>query len=332
MSEADKRGFELDPVEREAVAWVQQLLSGHATIRDAEALRRWRAQSAAHSAAFARASRAWGDVGPAGSSLRQRGGAAGLSQFRTKPSAVSRRFILGGGLAAAAATYAMIEPPLGLWPSLSELKADYRTATGEQRSISLAGDVSVRMNSQTSLILKSSEPQQDRIELVAGEAAFSMVPEGQHTLVVLASNGRTSARGGRFDVRCVTRDGLEEVCVTSYSGDVRVEYQSKVLVLDPGQQARYDTSGLAQPVTIDPDSVSAWQRGIVVFNSTPLVDVVDEINRYRSGRIVLMNRALGQKLVDGRFRIDQMDKILLRLQEAFHTRMRTLPGGIVLLS
>ena len=47
-----------------------------------------------------------------------------------------------------------LKPPLGLWPSLSELGADYRTGTGEQRTIAFAGDVQIALNTQTSLTIR----------------------------------------------------------------------------------------------------------------------------------------------------------------------------------
>jgi transmembrane sensor len=333
MREANKQAPELDPLQREAVAWVQQLISGHATPDDAEALNRWRGQSAAHAAAFVEASRAWSDVGPAGLHLRQRGGekANGLADWRRRT--MNRRAVLGGGLAtAAAAAYAVVYPPLGLWPSWSELNADYRTGTGEQRSVTFSGDVSIRMNTQTSIAIQPAEGEGDRIELITGEASFTTPPQARRALVVLAASGRTVANGARFDVRWTGGRAGTSVCVTCFEGDIQVKHRIETAALAPGQQLRYDAQGLGRIIAVDPESASDWQRGIVVFRATPLAEVVEEINRYRPGRIVLINAALGKKQVNGRFRIDQMDEILSRLELAFSAKIQALPGGIVLLS
>jgi transmembrane sensor len=40
---------------------------------------------------------------------------------------------------------------------------------------------------------------------------------------------------------------------------------------------------------------------------------------------------LGRELVNGRFRIDHIDEVLNRIEQVFDARMRSLPGGIVLL-
>ena len=332
MSNANKQAPELDPLEREAVAWVQQLISGHATPDDAEALNRWRSQSPAHTAAFAEASRAWKDVTPAGLGLRQRGREAGNELAYWRRRTMSRRAVLGGGLATAAAVaYAVVYPPLDLWPSLSELNADYRTRTGEQRSVTFAKDVSIQMNTQTSIAIQPAEGESDLLELIAGEASFTVPSQAQRSLAVRAATGRTVASGARFDVRRTSREETS-VCVTCFDGNVRVEHQVVAATLGPGEQLRYDARGLGRIVAVDPESASDWQRGIVVFRATPVAEVVEEINRYRPGRIILVNAALGRKPVTGRFRIDKMDEILSRLELAVSAKIRTLPGGIVLLS
>lgn len=324
---------ELDPVRREAVAWVQRLASGRATAADAAALRQWRARSAAHEAAFAEARRIWADIAPAGRGLRGRGAAAApaIPPARASRGPGRRAFLTGGlaGAAAAAAGLAVVNPPLGLWPSLAEMSADFSTGTGEQREVSVADGVAVRLNTQTSIAVQPA-PEEDRIELIAGEASFAARRE--RALVVLAAGGRTVASAARFDVRHV-RDGTGmAVCVTCLEGGVGIEHRGRTAALGPGQQLRYGEAGLGRMVAIDPDIASAWQRGIVVFRSTPLAQVVEEINRYRPGRIILVNAELGRQPVSGRFRTDRMDDILLRLEQAFGATLRNLPGGIVLMS
>jgi transmembrane sensor len=223
-------------------------------------------------------------------------------------------------------------PPFGLWLSISELNADYRTGKGEQRSVKLADDVSIDLNTQTSIAIRRSEEQGDRLELIAGEASFATSPRAQRPLVVKAATGLASADSARFDIRRLPGGDGAAVAVTCLTGSVRVDHRSDRAELGPGQQLHYDDGGLGRIATINPETASSWQRGIVVFRATPLAEAIEEINRYRPGRIVLMNPALGQKQISGRFRIDEMNEVLTRLQQAFNARVQTFPGGIVFLS
>lgn len=314
---------EIEALEQEAHRWVTKLVSGDATTLDADELKRWCAQSPAHQAAFVAATRLWKDFGPAGRSLSQ----DDLPAW--SPPNATRRMFLGaaGTLAATVAGYAIVKPPLGLWPSLSEFGADYRTATGEQRHITIAGDVSVRMNTQTSIAVSSPADATDRITLIAGEASFMTSPKMRKPLIVLAGNGRAIASKAQFDVRNIGAT----VCVTCFDGEVRVEQATRTVSIGPKQEVRYDADNIGTVAQIDP-SETAWQDGFVVFRFTPLSDVITEINRYRPGKVILMNAELGPNPVNGRFRIQRIDDVLVWIERAFGATSRSLPGGIVLLS
>ena len=317
---------ETDLLTRDASRWVTQLVSGEATAADAEALTHWRRQSPAHEAAFAEAVRVWRSLESSGRTFIAQGGAPAWSR---RPHQMTRRVILGGGgaLAAAAAAYAIVNPPLALWPSFDELRADYRTATGEQRRLTLA-DVTIEMNTQTSIAVPAQGGGMDRVKLITGEASFAVPPQPQRALTVLAGSGRMVTSRARFDVRNVG----PVVCVTCADGEVQVAQGEQAVMLAAGSQLTYDDRGLGQSLAIDIAEATAWQDGFIVFRSTTLSAAVAEVNRYRSGRVILLNAALEKTTVSGRFRIERIDEILAWIEEAAGARARVLPGGIVLLS
>ncbi|MDE1174712.1 MAG: DUF4880 domain-containing protein [Parvibaculaceae bacterium] len=326
MSDVDNLVGMEEPLKREAWNWVLRMTSGHATRADMAALERWCAQSPLHARAFTRASGRWNAFGPAIESvLREEGGMP--SSPVTRPARrLGRRAFLGGALAASAAGAAVMiaRPPLDLWPSISEFAADYRTATGEQRHIMLAGSVSVEMNTRTSLnILSASHG--DRIELITGEAA---VTAGSQSIEVMAANGRALAQNAQFNIRY---DG-PTVCVTCLGGVVLVEQQGRSVSVQQKQQVSYTGHSLGQTMPIDPMTVTGWRKGDLFFQNEPLAQVIEEVNRYRSGKIILMNGELGQRRFTARFRLDRLDVVVTQLQATFGARVTSLPGGVVLVS
>jgi transmembrane sensor len=314
-------------LKRDARRWVTQLVSGEATSADFEAAECWRRQSAAHEAAFAEATRLWQDFGAAGRNLLA---AEGPPVWSPPRSQVRRRAVLAGAgaLVAASAAYAIVDPPFGLWPSLDELRADYRTTTGEQRHLTLADDVSVQLNTQTSLVVPAATGGTDQITLIAGEATFAMPPRPARPLMVMAEAGRTIANQARFDVRYISA----AVCVTCLEGEVRIELGAQAATLGAGRQLRYDRRGLRPAIAVNPAEASAWQDGVLIFRSAPLTDVILEINRYRPGRVILLNAALGAKTINGRFKIARIDEILTWIEQVVGATPRSLPGGILLLT
>lgn len=327
MIETPEGETELKPLEQEALAWIRRLVSGEATEADAEALKRWCDLSPAHAAAFSAASQFWEAFGPAGQSLLDDEKVLGLTQRpAVRSRLLGRRALIGGALAASATGLMIARPPLGLWPSWSELRADYRTSVGEQRQIAATEGVSIQMNSRTSLSVGVGGDS-DAFELISGEASFTP-DQRSKPLRVMAAGGRVSSVSARFDLRLLGSGA----CVTCLTDQLQVDYRGRGVTLAARQQVRYGDDGLGIAITIDPAVVSAWQHGLMVFQMTPLAEVVEELNRYRSGRIVLLNSELARSPVNGRFRIDRPDEALTQIERAFGVHGRTLPGGFILLS
>ncbi|MCA1454173.1 FecR domain-containing protein [Bradyrhizobium sp. BRP22] len=315
-------------IDEEAYEWVMRFAEGRANRADLAALKQWIARSPAHGEAFGRISRTWKSLGPVGKDL-----AADATADRTLPAhdaapkaGIGRRAFLGGALAASAAGAAIpvVRPPLGLWPSWSEFAADYRTAIGEQREISLTDRATIDLNTRTSLSLRADGTE---AEIVAGEAMISTRSDAADPFTVLAAGARIAATAARFNVRVDHR----VACVTCVTGDVRVERGMSALSLSPGQQIAYSSERVGQVVTVDPATVSAWRDGIVIFQSTPIDEVIAEVNRYRPGRIILMNKDLGRRLFNARLRIENIGRVVSLIEEVFGARATALPGGILLL-
>ncbi|WP_454619034.1 FecR family protein [Bradyrhizobium cenepequi] len=336
MTKDNSRGADLRRIESQAVVWAQKLASGEARADEIEAAKHWRADDPAHETAFAAAQAVWRDLGAARDVLHDPGTdyATALDALGRRRKTVSRRLVLGGGAAAVAtvAAYGIVRPPLGMWPSLSQLNADFRTATGEQRNVTFAGDIAINLNTQTSLAICQATPAENRIELITGEASFDMTQRGTRMLAVLAGAGQAVTDAGRFDIRYTTDGDRSPVTVTCFDGRVRVEQGGASAELRTGQRIRYTDAGMSDIAAVDPVAESNWQRGIVEFRNTPVVEVVEEINRYRPGRIILMSATLAHRQINGRFRVGEMDEVLVQLQQAVDAKLRYLPGGVVLLS
>jgi transmembrane sensor len=322
-----------DVLLNEALDWVARLKSGAPTRADVDALQRWRAQSLAHEEAFRKAVRIFRNAGIAAGELADRPEAVDAAQILQKlpsrklpPKMFARRAFLGGAMAAAAVGYLIVRPPLGLWPSLEELSADYRTGKGEQRKIVVSAEVSLELNTQTSIALRSA-PDETRIELISGEASVTATRASPKPFVMLAANGRIQAKQADFNARCL--DG--NVRVTCLNGTVDVAQAGKVVQLRAGEQVSYSPGGIETSVSVDATQVAAWQSGLLIFRDQALADVVDEVNRYRSGKIIITNADLKHRVVNGTFQISKLGDFVLQVQQLFGAQARSLPGGVVLL-
>jgi len=319
---------EPDALLDEALDWVVRLRTGEPTKADVEALQQWRARSAAHEQAFRRAAQIFRHAGTAAAELANEQASEAVRVNRRSDRRVFvRRAVLGGAVAAAAAGYMIVRPPFGLWPPLQELSADYRTKKGEQRTVSVLSGVSLELSTQTSIVLRSA-PDQTKIELISGEAAVTTKRPSADPLVMLAGSGQITASDAHFDARCL--DGT--VSVTCLDGTVDVEHGGHSVQLHQAEQVSYSPQGIGTTRAVDVAQVTAWQSGLLIFRDRPLSSVVDEVNRYRSGKIIIFNTDLKRRLVNGTFQINKLDNFVAQVQQLFGVQATSLPGGVVLLS
>ncbi|AJO78361.1 FecR domain-containing protein [Pseudomonas sp. MRSN 12121] len=296
----------------EAQDWLLLLTSGRATAADARALQQWCAQSPQHAAAFEQAKRLWHGLKPAAEACQATG-----------PRHFGRRAFLGGALAASVALLAVrVSVPGGF----AGLGADYQTAVGEQRRVDLDDGLSLELNTQTRLSRRELAAGGQGLELLEGEVEVSS--RGALPVRVQAGNGWLSASRARFNVRNTDHS----VCVTCIDGALQVEVGGRLIRLDSGRQLTYDSQRVGEPKAVDPTTVIAWREQVLVFDNATLNTVIDEINRYRPGMLVLLNAELGKRKVQARFNLNQLAGVALLIRDAYGAKCTELPGGVVLLS
>ncbi|EJL38460.1 Fe2+-dicitrate sensor, membrane component [Caulobacter sp. AP07] len=201
------------------------------------------------------------------------------------------------------------------------------TVVGAMRRQALADGSQVTLNTDTVLDVRYRNGER-KVRLVKGEAFFDVVHDPGRPFIVESRAGRAQVLGTAFDVRLRGKNAQ----VSVLRGAVRVEPARArgATVVRAGQGAWLgDATPLAQ-VLEDPAAIDAWRHGRLVVYRRPLAEVVEEIDRYRGGRIILRGEASGRRLVSGAFDIGQPDAALDALTASLGLRAARL-GGFVLI-
>jgi ferric-dicitrate binding protein FerR (iron transport regulator) len=312
-----------EELRQEAQAWLLRLTSGHATVTDAQAFREWCARSPEHAQAFARERVLWEELGRHARNIQESPQRSRKQPTRDRGGPrMSRRAFIGGAVAASAALW-LARAPIGAW--LDAGGADLRTATGEQRRVEVARGVVVEMNTQTAIRLL---PGGGGMTLLEGEATITTGQWLAQPFAVQAGNGRVLASASsECNVRCLDR-GIQVTCL---EGSTELACGGVQATIKPSQQLDYDDQGPGVAVAVNPDVAMAWRRRLLIFDDEPLSAVIDDINRYRPGKIILTNRDLAARKVHARFSLDQMADIATLIHDAYGADITTLPGGVILL-
>lgn len=293
---------ETDPIYLEALEWFVVMRDEQVSAQDRRAFAEWLAADPAHAAAFERAQVLWDRfdiVGPEYQKLRRSGG-------------IGRRGIVLGGLAG------LILVPSAWYATRPGAFADYRTGIGERRAYTLADGSSVELGSYSALSIDFTA-QRRRLVLHRGQGFFSATPDAARPFVVDAGKGATRALGTRFDVKAmhdsVTISVAEHAVAVSFPGSAPVEVSA-------GWQVSYGDGGISPPREADLLAVAAWRGDRIVFEDAPLRLVLRELERYRRGRILLMDDGIGDMPVTAVFDTRQTEAALATIEA-------TLPINVV---
>ncbi|MFC3230983.1 FecR family protein [Marinibaculum pumilum] len=309
---------EEDPVTAAARDWVLRLASGDLEAAEMAAFRNWVDGAPAHRSAFERERRFWqrlGGLHARSEALLQEAPAAAPPRQRPVPAGTGRRpgrrALLAGGLAAACLALLLLfggQLRLGLL-------SDHRTGVGEQALVTLPDGSVAHLNTDSAIAVDFSAGAR-QIELLQGEAFFEVRPDPARPFRVIAAGGETRAVGTAFVVRRAA-DGATitvtegRVAVTSPRDDA--DPAASVLARAGERTAYAEGAAPAVPVARDPAMAAPWRRGVIVIDDLPLDAALAEIDRYRPGRILLLDGSDRYDRVSGGFDIDRLDAAIAGL-------------------
>ncbi|WP_070156560.1 FecR family protein [Sphingobium phenoxybenzoativorans] len=215
------------------------------------------------------------------------------------------------------------------------LDKQFSTHLGEIRTFTLSDGSKLTLDTD-SLVTTAYDSHARRLRLERGRARFEVFHE-HRSFVVLAGAATVTARGTIFDVWL---NKTENVMVHLLRGKVDVSantIQTKgfpyTLQLRPGQSATVRSGGphmLAMMQTVH--TISDWPTGLVDFNDTKLLDVVEMVNHHGSIKLVIGTPHIANLKVSGTFRINDPILSAQRLAEIFDLKLdRSIPGEILLL-
>ncbi|OPA90421.1 peptide ABC transporter substrate-binding protein [Pseudomonas fluorescens] len=236
-----------------------------------------------------------------------------------------RRAILRYAMAASVLAVAL---GLGLFSGLDHPKpysAEFSTRLGEHRQVALPDGSVMDLNSR-SVVAVHFEKDRRGVELMSGEAMFSVEHDTRRPFVVATGVGQVTVTGTRFDVR---RDD-DQTRVVVEAGTVKVQGSATddIVTLTAGRGTHIDNVGkVVAAYAVNPDELTAWRTGKLVFNNASLGEVAREVSRYREQPLRVSTAAVSNLRLTSVFKADDTDALLKALPHILPVALRTLPDG-----
>lgn len=296
----------------QAAEWLMRLHDDDVTDADRLACERWRASRPENAQAWSRAEHLLGMLGglPAPLALPTLG--------RDKRAERRHTLVkLAALLAAGPAAWA-------LWHHTQDggWRADFRTATGEQRRLRLADGGEITLNTATAIDVRYDDELRLIIlhhgEIHIATAADSTAPA--RPFEVHSPHGQLRALGTRFRVRLYADHG--ELSVRQGAVRIAPTIDGKTAtVIQAGQQARFQHHRGTSPAPADAGA-DAWTQGMLMADDMRLADLIAELARYRAG-LLRCDPAVADLRISGAFPVTDVDAALRMLAATHPLRVHT---------
>ncbi len=197
---------------------------------------------------------------------------------------------------------------------LQDWAADYRTALGASKTITLADGSKVTLDTDSALNIEFTSELR-RLQLVAGEIYIETAPDParlSRPFVVDTQEGRVRALGTRFSVR--QQAGNSQVTVYANAVEIQpAQAGTSKLTLKAGQTTHFTPEKIDAVAAMSADR-PAWTQGILLADNLPLSEFLLQLNRYRHGYVTCDPRIADLRIV-GAFPLNNTDHILATLAE-----------------
>lgn len=181
------------------------------------------------------------------------------------------------------------------------------TTVGERATVDLPDGTQIVLNANSRLRYDpSTYARGPRSVTLLGEALFDVThrPDRPHpSFRVVTEDGTVRVLGTTFSVmrrgdegtRVVLSEG--RVAVDARAGDKR---RDTTLVLEPGDLVSFDDdTGLIERRRVNPKVYTSWTSGVLVFDQTPVAEIVRRIESTYDVNVVVEDPALLDQVVSG---------------------------------
>ncbi len=306
-------------IRQQAINWVVRKQSGTFSSAERQKFKQWLAADPLHYRIYEQVERVWFDLPYPQTEL---------SVARKKPNRL--RVPLKSLIFASTVSVLFV---LGLsiregWPLIDNQV--FQTAKGELRQITLNDNSLVELNSDTKLIVHYGLLGRS-LELVYGEALFSVAPAKLRPFEVLAGGGKLRDIGTRFDVAIGSLANRISVLEGAIILDLPVTGEQRQT--KSGQIMTYNAATvLSEPTTVDVNIITAWRNHKLIFRNTELSEVIKELERYHPVHVRLVEPSLGRVTLGGIFDNNDLDRFLITLEAVLPVNITRDKNGDVMIN
>ncbi|MRX41263.1 DUF4974 domain-containing protein [Flavobacterium sp. LC2016-23] len=180
----------------------------------------------------------------------------------------------------------------------------YAAKPGEHTKITLSDGTQIWLNAGSLLKYPSKFKGDTREVYLTGEAFFDVAKDKKHPFIIHTDKMDTKVLGTSFNVQAYPGQATQEVSVLTGRVNVKSTVTDENVYVTPGQKVVFKSknSSLHAFINIPMNSISLWRKNIIVFEDTPLPEVIATINRNYNVAISIENKNLNALRISAYFK------------------------------
>ncbi len=309
-----------EALHREAREWLGRIQATETSDATRAEFEQWLQASPDHRSAFERAHAVWALIGQSdqienwANELDDSSVAVTDAHgSESPPLFTTRRIAIGAAVAASAALALSV---FRFYPAQPEPQL-FASAIAETKTVPLEDGTVLTLGGSSEIRVTFTQEKRS-VELVKGSVFLDVARNADRPMTVIAADTQVHVVGTAFGVRYGSRD----VRVAVTEGKVLVtgaaDPTDQPVVLIAGEQATADLTGnILSQGHADIEAELAWIKGRFVYDGARLVDVIDDINRYRVKKIELNGADITEIKITTSFGTRQIDQFVASLSAAY---------------
>ncbi|MDR3140586.1 MAG: DUF4974 domain-containing protein [Tannerellaceae bacterium] len=186
--------------------------------------------------------------------------------------------------------------------------ADY----GQISKIILPDHSVIWLNSGTTMTYNNRFAITNRDLILDGQAYLEVKKENDNPLIVACKDLRIKVLGTTFDVNAYMDDEIIQIVLESGKVQLlRTDDNSFDYRLKPGEIAQYNVNLKNVAIEkIGPSDYASWKDGYLLFNETPLSEVIEQLERKFNVEINVIDADVYKSVFNAKFNKESLSEIL----------------------
>jgi transmembrane sensor len=188
----------------------------------------------------------------------------------------------------------------------------YATKLGEHAKVTLSDGTQIWLNAGSQLKYPTEFKGSTREVYLIGEAFFDVAKDKEHPFIIHTDKMDTKVLGTSFNVQAYPGQTTQEVSVLTGRVNVKSTLTEENVYVTPGQKVIFKSkcNKLQSFKDVPLNSISLWRKNILVFEDTPMPEVIATINRNYNVAIQVENKNLNNLKISAYFKELSVDQVI----------------------